>query len=37
VTDLKKTLDHPIVAIGDLHGQHDDLERLISKLERLPE
>ena len=35
--DLPRTLDYPIVAIGDLHGQRDELERLVEKLEALPE
>ena len=30
-------LDYPIVAIGDLHGQIDDLKRLIGRVEVLPE
>lgn len=34
---LTTTLDYPIVAIGDLHGQFDDLKRLIGRLEVLPE
>ncbi len=34
---LPETLDYPIVAVGDLHGQIDDLRRLVGKLERLPE
>ena len=37
VIDLPTTLDYPIVAIGDLHGQRDELERLVGKLEALPE
>ncbi len=35
--DLPTTLDYPIVAIADLHGQHDELSRLIGALENLPE
>ena len=34
---LPKTRDYPIVTIGDLHGQRDELERLVGKLEGLPE
>src|SRR5438105_2161419 len=37
VIELPKTLDYPIVAIGDLHGQRDELRRLVETLERLPE
>jgi serine/threonine protein phosphatase 1 len=37
VIDLPGTLDYPIVAIGDLHGQRAELERLVAKLEALPE
>src|SRR5690242_16897637 len=37
VLHLPKTLDYPLVAIGDLHGQLDDLERLIGRLEVLSE
>ena len=32
VVDLLRTLDYPIVAIGDLHGQRGELERLVEKL-----
>lgn len=35
--DLPGALDYPIVAVGDLHGQIDELQRLVAKLERLPE
>jgi serine/threonine protein phosphatase 1 len=35
--DLPTTLNYPIIAIGDLHGQHEDLRRLIETLEPLPE
>ena len=35
--NLPTTLDYPFVAIGDLHGQLDDLRRLIGRLEVLPE
>lgn len=35
--NLPTTLDYPLVAIGDLHGQLDDLKRLIGRLEVLPE
>jgi serine/threonine protein phosphatase 1 len=37
VIDLPTTLNYPIVAIADLHGQHDELARLIEELETLPE
>lgn len=32
-----RQVDYPIVAISDLHGQLDFLERLLTRLERLPE
>jgi serine/threonine protein phosphatase 1 len=35
--DLPGSLDYPIVAVGDLHGQRDELERLVARLEALPE
>jgi serine/threonine protein phosphatase 1 len=35
--DLPTTLEYPIVAIADLHGQHDELSSLIGALEALPE
>ena len=35
--ELPGDLNYPIVAIGDLHGQRLELERLVGKLERLPE
>jgi len=31
------SLDYPILAIADLHGQLDELVRLVTRLERLPE
>ncbi len=34
---LPTTLNYPIVAVADLHGQHDELARLIGRLEALPE
>ncbi len=34
---LPVTLEYPIVAIGDTHGQREFLERLLAKLENLPE
>jgi serine/threonine protein phosphatase 1 len=37
VINLPTTLDYPIVAIADLHGQHDELARLVGALEDLPE
>jgi serine/threonine protein phosphatase 1 len=36
-TDLPTTLNYPIIAIGDLHGQRPELERLVERLERLEE
>jgi serine/threonine protein phosphatase 1 len=36
-TDLPTTLNYPIIAIGDLHGQRSELERLLERLERLEE
>jgi serine/threonine protein phosphatase 1 len=35
--DLPTTLNYPVVAIGDLHGQRDELERLVERLEMRPE
>jgi serine/threonine protein phosphatase 1 len=37
VIDLPKVLDYPIIAVGDLHGQRDELEWLVERLEGLPE
>ncbi len=37
MVDLPTNLDYPIIAIGDLHGQRDELERLIERMEKLPE
>ena len=37
MVELPKTLDYPIVAIADLHGQHDELSRLVGRLEAMPE
>jgi Calcineurin-like phosphoesterase len=34
---LPRGLEYPILAIGDLHGQLDDLVRLVTRLETLPE
>lgn len=34
---LPTTTDYPVVAIGDLHGRVEWLDKLVSKLERLPE
>lgn len=34
---LPTTVDYPIVAIADLHGQHAELARLVERLEALPE
>jgi serine/threonine protein phosphatase 1 len=36
VIELPTELSYPILAIGDLHGQRLELERLIRKLETLP-
>lgn len=35
--DLVSTLDYPLIAIADLHGQRAELERLLARLERLPD
>jgi serine/threonine protein phosphatase 1 len=35
--DLSENINYPIIAIGDLHGQRLELERLIGRLEKLPE
>jgi serine/threonine protein phosphatase 1 len=35
--DVATGLTYPIVAIGDLHGQRAELERLVRRLEPLPE
>jgi serine/threonine protein phosphatase 1 len=37
MVDLSEDVNYPIIAIGDLHGQRLELERLIGKLEELPE
>ena len=37
VIDLPTALDYPIVAIADLHGQRDELLRLVGRLEAMPE
>lgn len=34
---LSTTIDYPVIAIGDLHGRLEWLDRLIAKLRRLPE
>jgi serine/threonine protein phosphatase 1 len=34
---LPTSLEYPILAIGDLHGQCDELVRLVNRLERFPE
>jgi serine/threonine protein phosphatase 1 len=34
---LPTTVDYPIIAIGDLHGRVEWLDRLIAKLRKLPE
>ena len=35
--ELAATLDYPIIAVGDLHGQRAELERLLGRLEALEE
>ena len=35
--NLPMTVEYPIIAIGDLHGQVDWLNALVERLERLPE
>lgn len=35
--DLASDLDYPLIAIADSHGQRAELERLVDRLERLPE
>lgn len=37
MTDLASNLDYPLIAIADLHGQRAELERLVARLEELPE
>src|SRR4051812_25693382 len=32
-----RTVNYPVVAIADLHGQKESLERLLRRLEALPE
>ncbi|WP_165251050.1 metallophosphoesterase [Paludisphaera soli] len=34
---LPDELDYPIIAIGDLHGRREELQRLVGALERRPE
>jgi serine/threonine protein phosphatase 1 len=34
---IRMTLGYPIIAIGDLHGQRHELQRLIDRLEKPPE
>lgn len=34
---LPTTVDYPVLAVGDLHGQTDWLDRLVAKLRDLPE
>src|SRR5206468_1953969 len=34
---LPTSLDYPIVAVGDLHGQRPELERLVDRLEAVEE
>lgn len=35
--ELPSTLNYPLIAIADLHGQRSELERLIARLETLPD
>jgi serine/threonine protein phosphatase 1 len=35
--NLPTTLEYPVVAVGDLHGQREWLERLVARLELLPD
>jgi serine/threonine protein phosphatase 1 len=35
--NLPTTLQYPVIAIGDLHGRVEWLDKLVAKLERLPE
>ncbi len=35
--DLPVRLDYPLIAIGDLHGQRCELEKLIARLKKLPD
>ena len=35
--NLPTTVEYPVVAIGDLHGRVEWLDKLVAKLERLPE
>jgi serine/threonine protein phosphatase 1 len=37
LTPLPTTLDYPVIAIGDLHGRLDWLDKLVARLRRLPE
>lgn len=37
IVNLPSTLPYPLIAIPDLHGQRSQLERLVSRLEKLPE
>ncbi len=34
---LRTSLDYPIIAIADLHGQLDQLKRLVARLESVSE
>ncbi len=34
---LPTSLDYPIIAIADMHGQRDQLKRLVTRLKTLPE
>jgi serine/threonine protein phosphatase 1 len=35
--NLPTSVEYPVIAIGDLHGQVEWLDKLVAKLERLPE
>jgi predicted MPP superfamily phosphohydrolase len=35
--NLPTNLDYPIIAIADLHGQREQLERLVARLEKVAE
>lgn len=37
MSNLSTRLNYPLIAVGDLHGQRAALERLVARLERLPE
>jgi serine/threonine protein phosphatase 1 len=37
LTGLPGHVDYPVIAVADLHGQREELERLVARLESLPE